>query len=106
MASTVTNYQFLDPASKIDQLTFDAYRNNWLKIVGDGDAEFLNACFNFPSVPPAPVTRLPAVSFTVAQLMEVLSAPGITQVKARFVVNPVKTAPNFGIVLFAVDVEG
>lgn len=107
MAVPSNQPQFLDPASKIDQATFDEYTANWLKIVGEGgDKDALDACFNLPSTPPAPITRLVAVSFTVAQIMEVLSAPGITQVKARFVVNPKKEAPNFGLVLFAVDTQG
>ncbi|MCI1189111.1 hypothetical protein MON38_16935 [Hymenobacter sp. DH14] len=98
---------FLDPASKIDQPTFDAYSANWLKIVSEGGEQAaLDACFNMPDTGSAAVARLIAVSFTVAQIMEVLSAPGIAQVRARFVVNPEKKAPNFALVLYAVDAQG
>ncbi|GAB3730049.1 hypothetical protein GCM10027594_12080 [Hymenobacter agri] len=104
MTSASTSPTYLDPTSKIDQATYDEFAANWLKIVGEGgDQTALNACFNTSD---KPVTRLVSVSFTVAQITEVLSAPGIAQVRARFVVNPKKEAPNFAIVLYGVDAQG
>lgn len=82
---------------------FEQYAANWLSLVSQPDAARLAQAFVGEYVP-----RLPYVSFPLASIIGVLSAVGVHQIKARFIVVPGKTAadPRFSVVLFACNAKG
>lgn len=82
---------------------YEQYAAAWLALVSQPDAAQLAQAFVSEYAP-----RLPYMSFPVAAIIDLLSAVGVSQIKARFIVVPGKTAADarFSLVLFACNAKG
>ncbi|WP_201980580.1 hypothetical protein [Hymenobacter rubidus] len=79
---------------------FNQYAANWLALFEDGAGDKLANNFLLP----ADGSRLPGVSFPVMSVVDLVSALGVTHIKARFLAVPDEAGqPHFAIALFAAN---
>jgi hypothetical protein len=79
---------------------FNQYTENWLTVAGNPDDPALEQSFLNGD------TRVAYVSFPIERIVWLLSAVGVRQIKARFLLVPDENDLHFSIALFATDDEG
>ncbi|MDO7851683.1 hypothetical protein [Hymenobacter convexus] len=82
----------------LSQDEFNQYAADWLSLVGQPDSPTLPGVFQTEAG-----DRVLYVSFPISRVVELVSAVGAQQVKARFVLLPAGGQKKFSLVLFAAD---
>lgn len=82
----------------LSQVEFDQYSADWKQLVNQPGSPTLPESFQAESG-----ERMQYVSFPIKRVVELVSAVGAQQIKARFVLLPVGGQKKFSLVLFAAD---
>ncbi|MGI4866846.1 MAG: hypothetical protein ACRYFZ_23210 [Janthinobacterium lividum] len=85
----------------IDQTEYDQYTAAWATLLTSGSAEDLAQAFGLPGV-----GRITFLTFSLDQLLALVSAAEVRHIKARLLLLPdTLGVPRFGAALFATDAD-
>ncbi|MGY3089051.1 hypothetical protein ACVWYF_002091 [Hymenobacter sp. UYAg731] len=85
----------------LSQGDYDQYTTAWQAFAGQAGGTPLTDAFFKPDS-----TRVQALSFPLGRIQELVSAVGVRQIRARFVLMPGSAGSQFNLVLFATDATG